>query len=190
MSLFIFIIRLPQPPPLPPFNNPVPEQAFLAKNYDENSKKPDRDPRGMFRNPTESSGAGIVGPLGSSSFSMPNVERALSEMEGGAGAQAPEPARKASGRPAPRAERGPGSLTASVGPGRSPTSPNLTGSPSPTGGQTQHEVLQNFFQSLLSSKDRPGASAAAARATGGKTNGAGNGGNGTSNGSGSGAEDG
>lgn len=121
---------------------------------------------------------------------MPNVERALSEMEGGAGAQAPEPARKASGRPAPRAERSAGSLTASVGPGRSPTSPNLPGSPSPTGGQTQHEVLQNFFQSLLSSKDRPGASAAAARATVGKTNGAGNGGNGTSNGSGSGAEDG
>lgn len=27
--------------------------------------------------------AGIVGPLGSSSFSLPTVERALSEMEGG-----------------------------------------------------------------------------------------------------------
>ena len=72
---------------MPPFNNPVPEQAFLAKNYDENSKKSDRDPRGAFRNPAEFTGAsaGIVGPLGSSSFNLPNVERALSEMESGIG---------------------------------------------------------------------------------------------------------
>ena len=28
-----------QPPPLPPFNNPVLKQAFLAKNYDEYSKE-------------------------------------------------------------------------------------------------------------------------------------------------------
>jgi dynein light intermediate chain 1 len=47
-----------------------------------------------------------------------------------------------------------------AGVGRPPASPTpLTGSPSPTGGQTQHEVLQNFFQSLLSSKDRAGVSA-------------------------------
>lgn len=60
----------------------------MAKHYDENSKKPDRDPRGAFRNPVEGIGAstaGIVGPLGSSSFNLPNVERALVEMEGGAG---------------------------------------------------------------------------------------------------------
>ncbi|TFY82754.1 hypothetical protein EWM64_g1248 [Hericium alpestre] len=156
-----------KPPPLPPFNNPTPEQAFLAKNYDENSKKGDRDPRGMFRNPTETSTAGIVGPLGSSSFSLPNVERALSEMEGGAGLGTSvlnsEAARKLTGRPAARAGANVASLTASVGPGgRSPTSPSMPGTPSPTNGQTQHEVLQNFFQSLLSSKDRAGASAAAA----------------------------
>ena len=76
-----------QLPPSPLFNNPVPEQAFLAKNYDEYSKKSDRDPRGAFRNPTDFAGAaaGIVGPLGSSSFNLPNVERALSEMESGIG---------------------------------------------------------------------------------------------------------
>ena len=76
-----------QPPPSPLFNNPVPEQSLLAKNYDECSKKSDRDPRGAFRNPTDfaDADAGIVGPLGSSSFNLPNVERALSEMESGIG---------------------------------------------------------------------------------------------------------
>lgn len=79
------ILPLYQPPPLPPFNEPVPEQTFLAKNYDENAKKPDRDPRGAFKNPTEvgAGKAGVVGPMGSSSFNLPNVERALVEMEGG-----------------------------------------------------------------------------------------------------------
>ena len=44
-------------------------------------KKSDRDPRGAFRNPTDFAGsaAGIVGPLGSSSFNLPNVECALNE---------------------------------------------------------------------------------------------------------------
>jgi dynein light intermediate chain 1, cytosolic len=34
--------------PLPPFNNPTPEQAFLAKNYDENARRADRDPCSIF----------------------------------------------------------------------------------------------------------------------------------------------
>lgn len=56
---------------------------------------------------------------------------------------------------------------------RAPASPTANSS-SPTGGQTQHEVLQNFFQSLLSSKDRAGASAAAQPKTSPpKTNGTG-----------------
>ena len=38
---------------------------------------------------------------------------------------------------------------------RPPASPGLPGSPGPEG-RTQHEVLQNFFQSLLSSRDRAG----------------------------------
>jgi dynein light intermediate chain 1 len=65
--------------------------------------------------------AGLVGPLGSSTFSLPAVERALAEMEGGGSAGG---GKRAGG-----------------------------GAPSPTG-QTQHEVLQNFFKSLLNTKDR------------------------------------
>ena len=63
----------------------MPEQAFLARNYVENSKKGEKDPRGAFRSLTDSGvhESGIVGPLRSSSFSLPSVERALVEMEGG-----------------------------------------------------------------------------------------------------------
>lgn len=53
--------------------------------------------------------------------------------------------------------------------GRPPSSPTTGASPGP-GGQTQHEVLQNFFQSLLSSRDRGGATATA-KSVGPKTNG-------------------
>ncbi|KIJ69787.1 hypothetical protein HYDPIDRAFT_77857 [Hydnomerulius pinastri MD-312] len=160
-----------KPPPLPPFNAPMAEQAFLAKHYDENAKKPDRDPRGAFRNPTESATAGIVGPLGSSSFNLPHVEKALSEMEAGMGGSSALNA-SVNGDAARRLSRGgtrPTSGLSAVGvpgasaAGRAPTSPTLSTSPSSTGGQTQHEVLQHFFQSLLSSKDRAGASAAASR---------------------------
>ena len=161
----MIIDHLSQLTPFPPFNSPTPEQAFLAKNYDENAKKPDRDPRGAFRNPADLTGAaaGIVGPLGSSSFSLPTVERALTEMEigigggsgGGSGAANPEASRRL---PRNTAGLAPVGTAAS---GRAPGSPTPAGpgSPSPTSGQTQHEVLQNFFQSLLSSKDRAGAGA-------------------------------
>ncbi|KAH7887385.1 dynein light intermediate chain-domain-containing protein [Phlebopus sp. FC_14] len=161
-----------KPPPLPPFNAPMGEQAFLAKHYDENAKKPDRDPRGAFRNPTESATAGIVGPLGSSSFSLPNVERALSEMEaglGGGGLNA-----SVNGDAARRLSRGSTRPVSGLSPavpggaptaGRAPTSPTLGTSPTSASGQTEHEVLQNFFQSLLSSKGRAGASTAASRMT-------------------------
>ncbi|KAG7097328.1 hypothetical protein E1B28_004687 [Marasmius oreades] len=140
----------PKPSELPPFNSPVPEQQFLAKNYDENSKKADRDPRGAFRNPADlENAAGVVGPLGSSSFNLPNVERVLSEMESGVGGAGLGDSRKG-GRP-------PANVKTTTRPPSSPT--QVPQSPSPTG-QTQHEVLQNFFQSLLSNKDRPNASAA------------------------------
>lgn len=157
---------------MPPFNNPTPEQAFLAKNYDENSKKGDRDPRGAFRNPQDFAGAaaGIVGPLGSSSFSLPNVERALSEMETGVGGigistnLGADAARRlgAASRTAPTAGGRPAGLSAlgtsaapNLSASRSPVSPSGSAtSPSTSGGASQHEVLQNFFQSLLSTKDR------------------------------------
>jgi dynein light intermediate chain 1 len=92
----------------------------------------------MFRSPVDASAppaAGLVGPLGSSSFSLPAVERALAEMEGA-------------------------SSGTTLGMGRragAPTSPIIGSAPSPTG-QTQHEVLQNFFKSLLNTKDRSGVS--------------------------------
>ncbi|KAI9457300.1 dynein light intermediate chain-domain-containing protein [Russula earlei] len=158
-----------KPTPLPQFNNPTPEQAFLAKNYDENTRRADRDPRGMFRSPVDTSApptAGLVGPLGSTSFSLPTVERALAEMEGGSTG-----------------------TTLGVGMGFSkragaPTSPIIGSAPSPTG-QTQHEVLQNFFKSLLNTKDRgagpsssavsPGATAGKAPPTGPRTSGGGGG---------------
>jgi dynein light intermediate chain 1, cytosolic len=149
----------------------------LAKNYDENAKKPDRDPRGAFKNPIENATAGIVGPMGTSSFSLPHVERALTEMEGSAASNVlaasvsgNDPNRKLSRstRTVASLANGGGqsgsqsNLSRSTGPSSPPT-----GSPSPTGGQTQHEVLQNFFQSLLSSKDRT--SGAAAMKTAGNT---------------------
>ncbi|KAJ3516133.1 hypothetical protein NLJ89_g1310 [Agrocybe chaxingu] len=156
-----------KPPALPLFNNPTPEQAFLAKNYDENAKKSDRDPRGAFRNPQDYAGAsaGIVGPLGSSSFNLPNVERAMSEMESGASAPTSlgVPGGRLGARPTSTSNR-PAGLSAlgtttsptSLAGARSPASPGGPGaSSSPgAGGQTQHEVLQNFFQTLLSTKDR------------------------------------
>lgn len=181
LSLIQFSVYT-QHPPLPPFNNPMPEQTFLAKNFDENAKKPDRDPRGAFRNPADFAGAsaGIVGPLGSSSFNLPNVERALTEMEvgmGGTSNAGGDAARRLPGRVPGRPP--PSALSAAAASptlGRQPASPTtLIGSPSPTGGQTQHEVLQNFFQSLLTSKDRTGtnSTASAARKTSvQKTNGA------------------
>lgn len=138
----------------------MPEQTFLAKNYDENSKKPDRDPRGAFKNPVETAAAGVVGPMGSSSFNLPNVERALTEMESGIGG--PSALNMSAGGEAARklATRGTGRSSMSNlsvpppagGPSRGQgSSPTLPPSPGPNA-QTQHEVLQNFFASLLSTK--------------------------------------
>lgn len=173
-----------KPPPLPPVNNPTPEQAFLAKNYDENSKKPDRDPRGAFRNPNETVATGIVGPMGSISFALPNVERALTEMEGVAGGGGSTlgtngggdaAARKLTTRPAARMQTSTLAVPMAQSTSRSPApSPTLTASPSTPGGPTQHEVLQNFFQSLLSSNKERSAtttSASATRTTSPKANG-------------------
>jgi dynein light intermediate chain 1 len=166
--LYFMQLYFRQQTQLPPFNNPMPEQAFLAKNYDENAKKPDRDPRDTFRNPTDLTAgiASIVGPMGSSSLNLPTEERALSDMEVGIGGTNPGAAGDAARRMQGRAAgRPPSSMLSSVSTtpalGRQPVSPTVPGSPSPTVGQTQHEVLQNFFQSLLTSKDRPAAAGSA-----------------------------
>jgi dynein light intermediate chain 1 len=154
----------PQPPELPPFNEPVSEQTFLARHYDENAKKPDRDPRGAFRTPGEAA-AGLVGPLGSSSFSLPTVERALLEMDAGpapagagAGAALDRKRTGTAGARIPQMPAAPVSRPSSA----SPATPGAATSP---GGQTQHEVLHNFFQSLLTSKDRAGQAATASKVT-------------------------
>jgi dynein light intermediate chain 1 len=110
-----------QPTPLPLLNYPTSEQDFLVKNYDEKARRANRDPRGIFRTPTDVSAApaaGLVGPLDASSFSLLTVEHA-----------------------------------------GAPASSTLGNAPSPT----QHEVLQNFFKSLLNPKDHaasPGTSVA------------------------------
>ncbi|KAJ3991887.1 dynein light intermediate chain-domain-containing protein [Lentinula boryana] len=160
-----------KPAPLPPFNSPIPEQSFLARNYDESTKKADRDPRGAFRNPVEVDGGayGIVGPMGTNSFNLPNVERLFMEMEGSSSDRLSSSLndRPSSGhdrRTRPTTNR-PTMLTstgASPPSGKAPSSPSPTSGVSPTGGaqsaggsgQSQHEVLQNFFQSLLSNKDK------------------------------------
>lgn len=158
-----------QPPPLPAFNNPTPEQVFLAKNYDENSKKPDRDPRGAFKNPSENPAAGVVGPMGSSSFNLPNVERALTEMEGAIGGPSSlsmsggTDARKLPTRTSTR----PPSAGLSVSPNTRPQvgSPTLASAPSPPTDQMRHELLQDFFKKLLDGKDRGGTNPASKSAT-------------------------
>ncbi|TRM67915.1 dynein light intermediate chain-domain-containing protein [Schizophyllum amplum] len=131
--------------PLPPLISPTPETTFLSKHYDENAKKPDRDPRGAFRNPNDMVPGGIVGPVGGSF--LPNVERVLTEMEASASLSSSTSRRPAAARPG-NIHAGPASLSPRE-------NVAAKASPSPTG-QTQHEVLQNFFQSLLStsSKDR------------------------------------
>ncbi|KZP20124.1 hypothetical protein FIBSPDRAFT_542861 [Athelia psychrophila] len=173
-----------RPPPLPPISNPTPEQAFLAKNYDENSKKPNQDPRNAFKDPMANAAAGLVGPLESSSFNLPSVDRALTEMEAGvapasgANLGASVTGTTAAERRLSRSTRAPTALPA-VGPtaGASraaPASPTPGPSvPPAAGGQTQHEVLQNFFNSLLSSKDRAGGSPGATKSSPPKANGAG-----------------
>ncbi|KAK7054113.1 cytoplasmic dynein 1 light intermediate chain 1 [Favolaschia claudopus] len=158
-----------KPTPLPPLNNPTPEQAFLAKNYDENAKRTDRDPRAAFRDSADPmrAAAGLVGPMGGMpSFDLPTVDRVLSEMETGINGNI-------GGAPPPRAAaapRRPAGLAPSTSP-RQPSGP-AGGVPTPTsatGGQSQHEVLQSFFDKLLKGgKDRTSASATT---TAPKTNG-------------------
>ncbi|EJU06359.1 hypothetical protein DACRYDRAFT_45062 [Dacryopinax primogenitus] len=129
----------------PPLIIPKPEQTFLAAHYEALQK--DRDPRATFRQPIAVSGqagaveTGVVGPMGSSSFNLPSVEKAMQEME----TEEPQPGKEISPRsapppvaPAPRSARLPVGPTEAIG--RTPGSP---------GGSSQHEVLQNFFQSLL-----------------------------------------
>lgn len=83
--------RGPPPRTLPAIIQPTPEQGFLQQHYETLAKDPTRDPRATFKQPVGADerfgGAtgvsGVVGPMSSSSFSLPSVEKALVEMEGG-----------------------------------------------------------------------------------------------------------
>ncbi|KZO98132.1 DLIC-domain-containing protein [Calocera viscosa TUFC12733] len=141
----------------PPLIVPKAEQAFLSSHYEALQK--DRDPRATFRQPIAVSGqagaveAGVVGPMGSSSFNLPGVEKAMQEMETEdphSGREVPARTTPAPMAPTPRPARLPVSPTDTIG--RTPGTP---------GGNSQTEVLQNFFQSLLV-PNRSGSSARSA----------------------------
>ena len=55
-----------------------PKQAFLAKTYDENARRTERDTRGVFRTPADASTVTAAGiePFGSPLLSPPTVKRA------------------------------------------------------------------------------------------------------------------
>lgn len=60
------------------------EQEFLLRHYEELQKKPDKDPRGAFRN-VEDVGvptAGMVGPMASSGLNIPLIEKAFTDVDG------------------------------------------------------------------------------------------------------------
>lgn len=69
------------------------EQAFLARQLEALMKDPNRDPRASFRHAVNSAAAnedaqggqrfGVVGPMGAGGLTLPGVEKAMAEMEGG-----------------------------------------------------------------------------------------------------------
>ncbi|KZW04365.1 hypothetical protein EXIGLDRAFT_786391 [Exidia glandulosa HHB12029] len=166
ISMFRDIVgpdRSAKPPPLPELIEPTPEQGFLAKHYETLSRDPERDPRATFRHAAATGPTGVVGPMGPSSFNLPNVERALVEME--STNEAPATGTGSRNRPAnaptrrtqqtdgrnPLAQVLPGTAGRAGGPA-SPIS--ATRPAGDLGGPQTHEVLQNFFQSLLVNKNR------------------------------------
>ncbi|KAG8693685.1 hypothetical protein FRC09_010357 [Ceratobasidium sp. 395] len=154
-------------PSLPALITTESEQSFLGKHYDTLQKDPNRDPRAQFRPDAATTqavaGTGVVGPMGSSSFSLPSVEKAMMDMDGDdVGARL---ARMAGGNRAriqlpPALTGGTSTLTSQAG---APSRQNSTGAPQ----QNEHQVLQNFFQSLLNPRrDSTPAATPAATATG------------------------
>ncbi|ELU45645.1 dynein 1 light intermediate chain [Rhizoctonia solani AG-1 IA] len=145
----------PKRPPLPALITTEPDQSFLSKHYESLQKDPNRDPRAQFRpDPAtaQGTGAGVVGPMGSSSFSLPSVEKAMMDMDGDdvsaklarmAGASSTRRAQMASALTNPP----------SSGLNQAPIPPPLTRSGTSSGSQqNEHQVLQNFFQSLLNTR--------------------------------------
>lgn len=135
----------------------------------------------------ENAAAGLVGPLESSSFNLPSVDKALTEMEAGvsgggttgANLGASVSGTSAADRRLSRGARAPVSTLSTSGATAGNTgiaAPTSLTSNSPGAGalgQTQQEVLKRFFDSLLSSKDRVGATTTATMPSPPRANGAG-----------------
>ncbi|KAG9038612.1 hypothetical protein FRB95_000834, partial [Tulasnella sp. JGI-2019a] len=171
---FVGMTDADETPGLPPLITTEPEQSFLARQYETLAKDP--DPREKFRDPHKPADAGVVGPMGSSVWDMPTVGKAINQMEGedvatrltriGSGANAANAQRSRgdtrgttpslaplavpgmpNGVPVTSASRAASKMGLAVTTsGSNPTTP---GSTTATGGKSQHEVLQDFFQSLL-----------------------------------------
>ncbi|CAE6479493.1 unnamed protein product [Rhizoctonia solani] len=159
----------PKRPPLPALVTTEPDQNFLSKHYEALQKDPNRDPRAQFRpDPatTQTAGAGVVGPMGSSSFSLPSVEKAMMDMDGD---DVSAKLARMAGASRSRAQI----ASALTNPPSSGMNQPSTMSPplrsGTTGGsqQNEHQVLQNFFQSLLNTRRD---STPAGGATGANTN--------------------
>ncbi|TIC05054.1 potassium/sodium eff [Wallemia mellicola] len=129
------------------------ETNFLAKHFDSLSKDPQRDPRNTFKQtPKLDTGfsSGIVGPMDSNSLNLPSVERA---MRTDANTQLDDdvtttPYKPKLGHNHSLSHSQPFTPSSST---NAPQSHSNQGTPS-TIAPSQHEVLQNFFQSLLSAK--------------------------------------
>lgn len=82
--------RLQEGPEARLFHSPSSFVLILAKNYDENARRADRDKHAVHCNPADASvlqvqTARTVEPSGSSALSLPAVERPPASMEGGGG---------------------------------------------------------------------------------------------------------
>ena len=139
-----------------------PETSFLAKHFESLSKDPQRDPRNTFKQASKPESvayaSGIVGPMDSDSLNLPSVERVLRNENGGplesseAADATSTPYKPKLGHAHSLSHSQPFTPTASSNP---PASQSNQGTPSAIA-PSQHEVLQNFFQSLLSAKKTDG----------------------------------
>ena len=146
------------------------EQDFLRAHFERLQRDVGKDARGhVARNavaaqvaapssasaqsvsPTFSPTPGVVGPMGSSSLSLPGVASALDR-------DAEDPAARLarlSRKDAPAARPGPLSPNGVASPASAFSPPLASPGVASPGGQSQNEVLANFFQSLLSARSGP-----------------------------------
>lgn len=134
------------------------ETNFLAKHFESLSKDPQRDPRNTFKQASKpesvSYGSGIVGPMDSDSLNLPSVERVMRNETSGISENTESndatstPFKPKLSHTHSMSHSQPFTPTSTNNP---PSSQSNQGTPSAIA-PSQHEVLQNFFQSLLSAK--------------------------------------